>query len=553
MREDPLQLSLTPSTPYVHALEPPSQEEESDTDPSVVQGNDRVDDDNERTEYAILFSTLLESNALLLEEIRALKKQQRSALSALPGDSDTEQDRLGQSLPPQLLRDTWVTPSHKQPSLCSQDDNDGSVNEVVEDIEPTNLVEDSSDSSSIASSGVDPFASPGTLAVQTMWDNFSVDEYSTFNDTEIKKSPKAGKKEWTPKITVPQPFSMSIREATTPKQKPRSLKLAEEEQLQKAAQEEAELKNKFRASPVPASTFLPLYELVNARNEQRREEVKRLSKDLLKANERPFSFTKRERELKQMKARQAALLKQIEEREQKKNVFKAKPPPRHLFSPLINERIQEQEEYRRIKIQMRSEELLASSKLPGTMHLRGQYNHTRKPASEQDEDVEHPFHPNINGTVPDYDQAYFEFQKRLAAKKRTKQTTVTEPFHLRIEHIPSRKQQVVEDMHRDSNDNRTHHAAPEAKLSRKSPKHAHSKTVPSTYPAQMTQTALIRQSLAKEKAASDLQNKLREQDREVERKRRGNQVKRSVAEKSLSSDPAAWLEEKKKQKLQEFQ
>ena len=565
MPEEPLQLSLTPSTPYVQAIVPPSKDKEHDTDPNVIDGNMRPNDMDERAEYAILFSTLLESNALLLEEIKALRHGQQSTTPSLPEESLTDQEQLCQNLAPQLLRDTWVTLSHKQPSLTSSSQDDGSGSRSwseVEDIEPTAIVEvsdDSSDSSSVTSSKVDPFASPGALAVRTMWDNFSVNEYSILNDTEMKESPKRGKKEWVPKITVPQPFAMTVREANTPKQKSRSLKQAEEEQLHKAAEEEAELMKKFRASPVPASTFLPLYELVNAKNEQRQEEVKRLSKDLLKANERPFSFTRREKELKQIKARQAALLKQIEDREQKKNKFKAKPAPKHLFSPLIDERIREQEEYRKIKIQMRSEELLASSKLPGTMQLRGQNYRTRKPErAEHEEDNEYPFHPNINGTVPDYDQAYLEFQKRLAAKKRTKQTTITEPFHLRTKCISSRKQQqVIEDNHRGSqvlsDDDRWSHVAPRAKVSRKSPKHTRSKTFSSTYPAQMTQTALLRQTLAQEKAERDQYCKLKDQDEMAERKKRGKQVKKSVIEKSLSSDPTAWLEEKKKQKLQEFQ
>ncbi len=366
---------------------------------------------------------------------------------------------------------------------------------------------------------------------------------------EAIESPKGGKKEWTPKITVPEPFSMTVRESQTPKQKSRSLKMAEQEHLKKTAEAEAELMKKFRASPVPASTFLPLYELVNAKNEQRKEEVKRLSKDYLKATERPFSFAQREQELLQIKRRQAALLKQIEDKERKENIFKAKPVPKNLFSPVSKEYIREQEEYRKIRTQMRSEELLASSKLPKSMKLRCQPQHVSRKESAQREKRDHLFHPSINSTVPDYDQAYYEFQKKLAAKRNTKQTTITEPFFFHTK----RKQQIVNDMQRESQKllvDRWQYAAPRAKVSRQSPRHNQPKPAQSIYPAQMTQTALLRRSLTQEKLTNVLQNELQEQEQNAKRKRQAREIKKYIAEKS---DPTGWLEEKKEQKLRDFQ
>ena len=136
-----------------------------------------------------MFSTLLESNALLLEEIRALKHEQQSALYVPQNDTFIEEDRLTQSLPPQLPNDIWVTPSTQSPSLISrsvisQEEDDGSTwNEVVEDIEPTDMVHSESEYSestvvsSMDSLITDPFASPGAQVVHSMWDNFSVDDY----------------------------------------------------------------------------------------------------------------------------------------------------------------------------------------------------------------------------------------------------------------------------------------------------------------------------------------------------------------------------------------
>ncbi len=154
-----------------------------------MEGNERYNENHntgEREEYAALFSTLLESNALLLDEIRALKHEQQSALCPDQNETFIEEDRLTQSLPPQLLKDIWVTPSTWSPSLTSrsvisQGDSNGSTwDEVVEDIEPYDIVQSESEcsESTVGSSmDADPFASPGAQAVHTMWDNFSVDDY----------------------------------------------------------------------------------------------------------------------------------------------------------------------------------------------------------------------------------------------------------------------------------------------------------------------------------------------------------------------------------------
>lgn len=615
------ELSLTPSTPYVRqsVISPPKTRspliKESAFDPSLVEGNERPQDVEERKEYAALFSTLLESNALLLEEIRSLQQNHQTTLSTaqdLQNESQRSEvgvDRLSQSLPPKLLQNTWVEDdtgdphplshsthsqvihsqggtSHTQHTdLDSDGDERSDWTEVIENIEPTRVIStysDSSDSqtespndddqsllsteesiethSSIQSSGEqqqneDPFSSPGSLAIEGMWDDFSVEEYAPYQviDGTTKKT-----KQWTPKITVPEPFSMTVRESQTPKRKSRSLMIAEREKLEKTAQEEAELMKKFRATPVPASTFLPIYELVNAKNQQRREEIKMLSKHILKSNEKPFNFVKREQKMKQMKIEHATQLQQIENEQLRKSAFKAKPVPKHLFDPSVDEQILEQEEYRKIRIQMRSEELLAKSKLPGDMHLRsGQHPIRTKDEANEFVADGHMFHPDINGSIPDYDRAYYEFQKKLAAKKKSKRTTTSEPFYLHTQRIPSRKQQVIEDIQRDSSilpENRWPFVAPRAKVSCKSPKHTRSKTVSSvSYPAQMTETARLRQSLTQEKLNDVLEKEISEETQRSVQKERERAVRKTVLQKSISHDPTSWLEERKRQKLREFQ
>ena len=58
------------------------------------------------------------------------------------------------------------------------------------------------------------------------------------------------------------------------------------------------------------------------------------------------------------------------DREEPKH-FKAKPFPEHLFHNVHAEKMKEDEEYRKIRIRMRSKDLLRSASLPPNMKSRG--------------------------------------------------------------------------------------------------------------------------------------------------------------------------------------
>lgn len=413
----------------------------------------------------------------------------------------------------------------------------------------------------------DPFASPGMLAVERMWSDFSIEDYaprgSYGNEQEKGGKRRDKKKEWTPKITVPKPFLMTVRESQSPKRKSRSMIQAEQERLEREALEEAELRKQFRATPLPANTYLPLYELINAKNEQRREEVKMLSKQILKDSERPFSFTKRDNERRLVREEEMRRSLELEKTKLKEATFSAKPIPRHLFDPDVAERLKEQEDYREIRIRLRAQELMAKSKLPGNMQLKGReysLGALRKKRLEENQDKafmtdEHIFHPTVSSGVPDYDQAYLEFQKQLALKKRTKHTTATEPFYLRTQLIPSRKEQVLQDIQREEElrlRNRWPLAAPSAKVSSRSPKHARTKSSGVPYPSQLTKTAKVRFSLSREKMTHALAKERALENKERERRERQEALKKTVSQKSQSCDPKPWLEERKQKKYHQF-
>ena len=618
-----------------------------------------VEDRGDGLDYSALFTTLLESNALLHEEIRELQEEHRRTASVMerlsedpqrlsvtvgginrehgtPGDRHptprvdgsggrgdySRGEQLAQSLPPKLLHDAWVKPQRQSehqigyaqiPSpLNSQaaapqngirdgsphsgseslqsspahthgtDDetdleeggehSEGSVLDLEVQSEPSatdpTADDDLSSSASVGSlkSGdsweADPFASPGAVAIGRMWDDFSVEEYGPHErDREEPRKPA----KWSPCITVPEPFSMTVREERKLKAKSRSLLAAERERMDREVQEEAELRKKFRSTPMPASTFLPLFELLNAKNEQRREEVKRLSKQILKTTEKPFRFTKREAEKKRTRALSQGHECAQAKSENDNRLFKAKPIPKHLFDPRINEQVREQEEYRRIRIKMRAQDLLAGSKLPGSMQIRSReytVGSLRKKRLEENRHrafmtEDHLFRPAINDSLPDYEQAYLEFQRRLARRKSTKQTTTTEPFYLQTQLIPSRKGKVEQELKQDEQvlpETRWPYVAPRTKVPRTSPRSSRGarRSHSSPYAAQLTETSRLRQSLTHEKLADIAEREIAEEERRREKREHGKTLKRNISQKCLSSDPSAWLEENKRQTLHQF-
>lgn len=97
---------------------------------------------------------------------------------------------------------------------------------------------------------------------------------------------------WASSITVPQPFRMTLREAWKKAQwlaSPASFE-HERQKAQKQGQEEAECHRQFRAQPVPAHVYLPLYQEIMERNEARRRAGIQKRKELLLSSLKPFSF-----------------------------------------------------------------------------------------------------------------------------------------------------------------------------------------------------------------------------------------------------------------------
>lgn len=106
---------------------------------------------------------------------------------------------------------------------------------------------------------------------------------------------------WVSSITVPQPFRMTLREARKKAQwlaSPASFE-PERRQAEKQGREEAECHRQFRAQPVPAHVYLPLYQEVMEHNEARRRAGIQKRKELLLSSLKPFGFLEKEERRKQ--------------------------------------------------------------------------------------------------------------------------------------------------------------------------------------------------------------------------------------------------------------
>jgi hypothetical protein len=158
--------------------------------------------------------------------------------------------------------------------------------------------------------------------VSEMWENFSVEDYAPYEKPE--KTTKV-KEAWSPQITVPEPFEMTRREARMKNRKSKKIEEIKQEKLRKELEEEAELQKRARPTPVPPTTYLPLYEDQRNRQEMRRQYTRELSKELTQSMQKPFKFMKREQAKKEMG--QSAPMDRIMKTNEKNNKkqYKANP------------------------------------------------------------------------------------------------------------------------------------------------------------------------------------------------------------------------------------
>ncbi|XP_037989083.1 protein FAM161A isoform X2 [Motacilla alba alba] len=400
------------------------------------------------------FSKMYSSNQeyyLKLEELKNAHMETMAKLESmyqnklyLKGvqDSDKRNDTS-----PKCCRPTWDKSSYQPLNLhksFSDSDLSDPLGSSVSDASDEELAFEENSSGAGSSS----FAKQ---QIEKMWDGFCLEDYVSRAKHSLPSSPacrKAHKKEkvWSPRVTVPKPFQMTIREAQKKEQNVKSKSRIELENhlLKKQLEEEAECQKKFRANPVPATVFLPLYRDIVQRNEERRRSVRERSKLKLLATQKPFKFIERERQRREARKMQ---FKDLSPPEIKTKVFRAKPVPKCVYSPDFHDKVKEEELCREIRIKMRAEELLRNSSVPNSRLALKETSKKKKHKSTEAKQMEHKL--KIKPSVPDFELLHEKFQKRLLRQKKVKPLTVCEPFDLCTSYIPSRKDKILKDMQED--------------------------------------------------------------------------------------------------------
>jgi protein FAM161A len=282
--------------------------------------------------------------------------------------------------------------------------------------------------------------------IEHMWQNFSVDDYTPrrrrislerpSSATITRKEKQQKKDSWRHRLTIPEPFSMTLREEHKEKKKSKTIQEFEQKRTQKEIDEEEELKKKFKARPVPAHVYLPLFDEIQEKSEEKRRHIRQMSAELLKSQEKPFSFIKREEDRKMHQR----LNRDCNNKEEKAPVstpetFKAKPVPKYIFDSTVDDKMMEEEEYRKIRIKMRAEELMRSAALPPTMNAREQMKEQkereeRMKSKKRSKSAKGIHRPRINHEVPNYDALYRQFQQELQRRKGMRESTVAKPFRI---------------------------------------------------------------------------------------------------------------------------
>ncbi|XP_004397779.1 PREDICTED: protein FAM161A isoform X2 [Odobenus rosmarus divergens] len=277
--------------------------------------------------------------------------------------------------------------------------------------------------------------------INNMWTNFSVEDYIQCKDADFPAVEKTKKKrrEWVPKITVPEPFQMMIREQRKKEENMKSKSDIEMvRQLLKEQEEESECKKKFRANPVPAFVFLPLYHDIVKQNEERRRCLKEKTKAALLASQKPFKFIAREEQKQAIREKQ---LRDLCKSKKKTNRFKARPIPRSTYGSTSNEKLKEEELSRDIMRQLRAQGLLQnSSPLPSRSGHRSCAPRKLK-CPEQAEKLKciHKFRCQ----TADFEGLPERYQKHLSEQKCSKLLTGRKPSDLHAASNASTKREKM--------------------------------------------------------------------------------------------------------------
>lgn len=403
------------------------------------------------------------------------------------------------------------------------------------------------------------------LLLENMWDNFSIEDYAPKHISERPSSANVTHKEkkiqdegWRHRLTIPKPFSLTLREEKKAKKKSKSMIEFEQKLLQKHLEEEEECKKKFKARPVPAHVYLPLFDEIQDRSEEKRRQIKQMSAEVLKSLEKPFNFTKRDEDKKLHDHRLNRNCNQDENTQdsQKKTFvsFKAKPVPKYVFDTSINDKILEEEEYRKIRMKMRAEELLRSASLPPSMNAREQMKEQiareERMRSKRKSKRSIATRPKINHDIPNHDALYKQFQQELQRRKSLKMATVAEPFRLETERtsksLQAKMKKEIEKEEGSVKENRWPY-----KMHRTKVKLGHVSKSLDSLPSKSTRSADVKRHKTRNYLQQLTEHELREIEEDRRRRVKELRLRREILEKTKSHQTPIEDPEEKKKKFRE--
>ncbi|KPI92349.1 Protein FAM161A [Papilio xuthus] len=165
-------------------------------------------------------------------------------------------------------------------------------------------------------------------------------------------------------LTIPKPFKMTLRDDD--ERIVNGLRTIQKSFSDDMLDQKRERKQ-FRARPVPIESRIPLYDKILEDQAMRRAITKINSEAELRAQMKPFSFTRREENgMAEVCERAVHILP----KPKKKKRFKARPVPKNLFSNYFYDKKKQDEFFRSMNRRIRSEEMLRSANYPGSMATR---------------------------------------------------------------------------------------------------------------------------------------------------------------------------------------
>ncbi|NWX78823.1 F161B protein, partial [Alca torda] len=364
--------------------------------------------------------------------------------------------------------------------------------------------------------------------------------------------PKSASSPWIPSITIPQPFEMTLREARKKSQLMKSYMFLEldKQRDKRQSQDEAECHKQFRAQPVPAHVFLPLYQEITEQNEIRRQIATQKRKELLLSTQRPFSFL--EKEEKKKEAIRQKFLASASPNESSKRKQASKKVPKSTYDLLLGDKLKEAELYREIRIQMRAKDLLESSVAPiDTSNCRREPQSRTATKTKQErlgflQDKSFSFKPRINPTIPDFEGLYWAFQREAVRRQEIKEATRNKPFKLRTANLRGRQRQANEKI-------KFHFFQDSQQLSKVSVQKSHSLTGLSSLSSNTLPVHITDATRKRESAIRYSQENKKEGEKEgiywlEKQKKKCQAIRKSVNSRAKALDPHKSLEETYKEK-----